>query len=617
MSASGCESIRPLISAFMDGELSPEEGRRLREHLDSCDACRQLFDDYRLVRDQMRQLPSDPQPPEDIAKAVWEHARRQQSRTGLARWIGMSGARFSLSVAAALAILVIASAFLLVRGYQQGATPGVAASQPAAPKPFETKLPTWSMTQPVRITFTKPMNHASVLANLKFIPSTAYNKHLPTSWDGNTLIIGASSTSAKNLMSDTDYTITILGSAQDAYGHSLGSDFQLKFHTSPTLAESTSSSVATSAASPTTPNSTPGETPQHRIAAVSSPKTQQLGSPDAATSQAIGTPSDDGTNTTSLPDTLGPTGQDATQTSTSGSGVTSKSVTAPVGSAATTSTAQPTPTPSPTPSPTATPTQTPTPVTTPQPTGVASETAPTDEASPESATPTSTPTPVPVTGAFGSVYWANQSVQDKLGAPDPRGQYTIIAEELPFQKGLMYDSRDQTSTIYVLTNGDSSSAGTYTPVKDTWQKGDDDPTSPTPPSSSPPLYIPTGNFGKVWQDQNLFGTIGWAVSDPAQVAPASVPIQQFADGLMLYDNQGFVYVLYSSDNTWEVYPDTSGHGDLIPTPTPTGSGTTTTTPTTTATPTGTPPTATPTAAPDGESDAASTSTSTPTTTPTP
>ena len=38
---SGCEDIRELLSARIDGELSDAESRTLDEHLDACPACRQ------------------------------------------------------------------------------------------------------------------------------------------------------------------------------------------------------------------------------------------------------------------------------------------------------------------------------------------------------------------------------------------------------------------------------------------------------------------------------------------------------------------------------------------------------------------------------------------------
>lgn len=41
-----CEEIRPLLSAYLDGELAPELVARVRAHLASCRDCRGMADDY-------------------------------------------------------------------------------------------------------------------------------------------------------------------------------------------------------------------------------------------------------------------------------------------------------------------------------------------------------------------------------------------------------------------------------------------------------------------------------------------------------------------------------------------------------------------------------------------
>lgn len=80
------------------------------------------------------------------------------------------------------------------------------------------------------------------------------------------------------------------------------------------------------------------------------------------------------------------------------------------------------------------------------------------------------------------------------------------------------------------------------------------------------LWIPGGDLGKVWSDNKLQASIGYATSQTSDSSTAT-PVQVFQNGTMVYSDAGFVYVLYS-DNTWQVYPDTSGHGALL-TPTAT------------------------------------------------
>jgi len=183
---------------------------------------------------------------------------------------------------------------------------------------------------------------------------------------------------------------------------------------------------------------------------------------------------------------------------------------------------------------------------------------------------------IPVTGAFGSVYWANNDVQSKLGAQESP-EATLSAAELGFQRGTMYERFDQ-SEIYVLFSNKQ-----WYKRADTWTAADGDGGGPAPEDQ---LWIPEKSFGEVWNsDPNLASTIGYSVNQHAHVMGGIV--QQFAHGIMLYSDQGFVYVLYD-DGTWELYPDTSGHGDLI-TPTPSaGSETPASTSTTTAPPATTP-----------------------------
>jgi hypothetical protein len=178
---------------------------------------------------------------------------------------------------------------------------------------------------------------------------------------------------------------------------------------------------------------------------------------------------------------------------------------------------------------------------------------------------------IPVTGAFGSVYWAHADVQSKLGAP-ASAEFVVNASELGFQRGTMYERLDN-DLIYVLL------------ATNTWSTADDTWTSADPPGGGPGpaagLYVPAKGFGKAWSaDKSVADALGYAVKPEGHVLEGRV--QGFAHGLMLYSDQGFVYVLYS-DGTWKLYPDASGHGDLL-TPTPEPSATATPGPAATATP---------------------------------
>jgi hypothetical protein len=196
---------------------------------------------------------------------------------------------------------------------------------------------------------------------------------------------------------------------------------------------------------------------------------------------------------------------------------------------------------------------------TPAPTNETAAATPPAAATPDTGTPTADI--IPVTGAFGSVYWANGDVQAQLGeAQAPEAH--MNAAELGFQRGTMYERYD-TSQIYVLFADNQ-----WSPYPDTWTAAEGDGGGVSP--DDPNLFIPKGSFGKVWNsDPNLAKSIGYAVKPDRHLMGGVV--QQFAHGVMLYSDQGFVYVLYD-DGSWMLYPDTSGHGDLI-TPTPEATGT--------------------------------------------
>ena len=164
-----------------------------------------------------------------------------------------------------------------------------------------------------------------------------------------------------------------------------------------------------------------------------------------------------------------------------------------------------------------------------------------------------------MTGAFGSVYWANEAVAAALGAP--RGpEYAVNAAELGFQHGTMYERFDL-ARIYILY-----ADGTWQSWPDTWTSTEPSGSSPGP---SDGLWIPGQGFGKVWSaDTSTASRLGYALSETPHYLPDGGLVQEFERGHMLYSDQGFVYVMYD-DGTWALYPDTSGHADLeTPTPVP-------------------------------------------------
>jgi hypothetical protein len=183
------------------------------------------------------------------------------------------------------------------------------------------------------------------------------------------------------------------------------------------------------------------------------------------------------------------------------------------------------------------PTMTPVPptATPPPPTATATATAP-------APTATETPATIPVVGAIGDIYWRDQTVQDRLGAPVAPSSSTGI-DQLDFQGGVMMMDETQTS-IYVLKFGSGW---------DTWSV----PTGDLPsaaPGPEPDIYIPGLTFGLLWRsDVDLQQDLGFALSEFA--ISFSAEVQIFDNGRII-STPTTVYVIYD-DTTWDWFTHTA------------------------------------------------------------
>jgi hypothetical protein len=523
-----CETIRPLISAALDGELDEEEFVQLSEHLAACEQCRQIHQDYTQLRHGLKTLPP-PSPPPQLRRSVRKSTVEKPPSSPVVRLISRTGIRLGMSSAAAAVILVIIVAVFGFHGYDQRSNPAIAASSPA-----QNHAGTWPINQPIRVTFSKRMDQDSVLAGLRIRPSSEQER-LPVSWDDNTLVIGAAPDRTVLLIPDTTYTIFIMPDARDSHGNPIGDFWTLSFRTGPS-----DLSVATP------PESRPTEPPLTE----DGPATNENQAGDEQDDGA----SNANTGRTQTPEPVQdpePTEEresEASETETveqtpatepdqqQGRSDDESSPTAPEP----TPTATPQPTATPTPRPDPTPTPTPEPEPTPEPTRPAATPTP---------VPTATPTPgpaepIPVKGAFGIIYWGNEEVQGRLG--EPVGQeYAVLASEQDFQRGMMLRRFDTSRrAIYVLTDD-----GRIRLVDDTWTP-DDGEFGGSGPSDG--LYIPTEHFGKVWTEQSdIADAIGYALSSTARDG-FEARVQEFNNGHMIY-SRGMVYVIFG-DGTWQMFP---------------------------------------------------------------
>lgn len=90
-----CETIRPRLTAYLDGDLADADGSVVRGHLRECAACRQVAHDEAALRDGLRALPSVDPPPSmwagvqaQLAAAEVADAHQPPWRRALARFAG-------------------------------------------------------------------------------------------------------------------------------------------------------------------------------------------------------------------------------------------------------------------------------------------------------------------------------------------------------------------------------------------------------------------------------------------------------------------------------------------------------------------------------------------------
>ncbi|WP_038038764.1 zf-HC2 domain-containing protein [Thermorudis peleae] len=543
MTSRACKSIRPLLSAYMDGELSPDDVARLQAHLAECADCRALLASYERMREQLHQLPTAPVPPtlhHEIRAAIEREQRRP-------RWLRLSVSPVAFAFALGLILMLLGTLL-----YAQALPPSIVSSEPAANA-------TWPFYRPVTITFTKPMDEASVASHLRISPA-GERERLPISWRGTTLVIGASSEQQASLLPDTIYTIAILHGARDRWGHELQQDWTLTFRTTSAIASAptaTSTPAPTETPAATTPQpsatanttatpppaaSTATAVPPTAVAAASSPApANPTPAPQQGHGQSAGSAAAPSPATTAQPprsSSAGGTGTagNSVPTSSAGSGTTAPAPAAatPPASPTPTPLSQPTATPSVVPSPTApaaaTPATTPTPQETPAPAATSTP----------AASPTPTPQPTPVTGAFAQVYWGDQQVQKLLGSPTGLA-YTVAASELAFQRGVMLERID-TNTFYILKDD-----GSWVSLPAPTEQGD--PAS----QAQPNLWIPGGKYGLVWKQQQLLDSIGYATEATPHVMAQGARVQPFEHGILILSDRGFVYMLLES-GSWAQFP---------------------------------------------------------------
>ena len=152
-----CKRIRPMLSAYADGELDATQHAEIQAHLQDCPDCASVLESYHSLGRDIRDLPPVPVP----ARMREEFSRRlSRERGSLSLWVHRLNPRRRLAEVAALAVVVglVLGAYALLRE-RTGPDPDVASLVASYPPDKATDVP---LDARLMLTFSRPMERASV-----------------------------------------------------------------------------------------------------------------------------------------------------------------------------------------------------------------------------------------------------------------------------------------------------------------------------------------------------------------------------------------------------------------------------------------------------------------------
>ena len=516
-----CRELRPLLSAYMDNYLTPDEVRAVQVHVAGCPECAAILQEYRQLRTAVRSL-AQPMPPPELRAAVFAKATPAYRRRAMIVSFGQRGLSYAALAAAVIAIFLTA-ALLLRSGI--GPSAGAPDTTPPQivtiwPQPGEYSV---NLAEQVRITFSEPMDQESVRAALSITAdpplSAAERQRLfeTIRWDGNTLLIGGT----ESLQPYTNYSITIDPRlVRDRADNTLRTTSAMvtTFQTVDVAVDMPTPAAIVAVASAAPPTATVQPSPT--VAPTQTPRHTE---PSVGPSIVTGPPQVTPTATTAAPvPTAAPSNAP------------------PIIPTPTQAPPPPAPTPTPTIAP---PTATPqAPTATPQPT---STPAPSPTAQP-TATSTPMPTAAPskspfaVAPEFAAIYQGDPDFAERVGLPTANSA-AVGGSYLVFEHGWML-WRGDSRTVYVLFNEDPL---VWYAFADGWVDGMEPGGGPAEKAG---LYRPMRGFGKIWaENPEVQRRLGFALAQ--NETGGMIAVQQFERGLLIASDLGTpsVYALYQNN----------------------------------------------------------------------
>lgn len=555
-----CTAIRPLISYYYDGEVTPEESALVEQHLAGCEDCRRVLAEYRMIGSEMRDM-AMPVPPAGLHRDVWRAieaqgaipkrapsrptgqgkivdfpgagAKRRPAFATLATSLGNGWARAVPAALLVAALGIMVAVIMLVQGR-------IGSNEPAT---LASSGPYTDYAQQVQVQFSKSVLSESVTNSTQVL-----------------LVHGTVSDTVSTTKTFNEQSRVLTIAPQPVW--EAGGQYRIVIDASRVIVSGVGTPLDTKpimlgfSVAEYTP--TPTSTPVPPVY----------------------------TSTTVPSDTPEPT-REATNTPVNGVEATATpqgEVTAIVEPSATSTEVPTTDTPAPIPTDTAVP-----PTDTVEPTATATETAvPSATATQpvETATPTvvpSTPTPVqpcslmPVNG-FGKIWDEYAKVRDRIGCPTAAEFALPAAAQERFEGGYMFWRMDIKKIYVFYGNPNTDTVGVWAEYDDTWSDGTPVATTPGLPTATPYVqatvvgsppegkYIPVRGFGKLWaENATVRARLGWAIEQEQGVTGA---FQEFEHGSALWTDNKIIRFMYTdaggSENIWERFADTF----VAPTATP-------------------------------------------------